>query len=62
MKRIVCFHSDVDFGVMTHLDAGQQQPPNQQSRDGEVQEVWCSVHAAVNEVTKRTVHTREDLT
>ena len=19
MKRIVCFHSDVDFGVMTHL-------------------------------------------
>ena len=21
MKRIVCFHSDVDFGVMTHLDA-----------------------------------------
>ena len=25
MKRIVCFHSDVDFGVATHLlDAPQQ--------------------------------------
>ena len=24
MKRIVCFHSDVDFGVMTHLPHGRE--------------------------------------
>ena len=25
MKRIVCFHSDVDFGVTTHLGATEWQ-------------------------------------
>ena len=28
MKRIVCFHSDVDFGVTTHLPVLVEHPQN----------------------------------